>query len=97
MVLLTVLMIVSVIMVLSLAILSQNITQSTTSQKQVEDIRGEELAKGEFFKRYSTCLSVSTCNALDLTGTTLGPYDGKTYTVTVTKGAGNLYNVAITY
>ena len=80
MVLVTVLMIVGVMMILSIAILSQNVTQSTTSQQQIEQILGEQLARGIFWNTYSACLTNSACTAFAPGNYSLGNYNGKPYT-----------------
>ena len=90
MVLVTVLMIVAVMMILSVSILSQNITQSTSSQAQVEQIRADELAKGIFWNTYSS-------GAFTKGSTSLGVYNGKTYTATVPAPQAKSATVTISY
>ena len=97
MVLVTVLMIVAVMMVLSVTILSQHVSQSTTSQQQIEQIRGDELSKGIFWNNYSACLANATCTAFTPSNTTLSAYNGKTYTANVTAPASKTYSVQINY
>ena len=90
MVLITVLMVVAVMMVLSLGILSQNITQSTSSQAQVAQIRADELAKGIFWNAYSA-------GVFNSSNGTIGTYNGVTYSATVSNPSGNMYTVRISY
>ena len=90
MVLVTVLMIVAVMMILCVSILSQNITQNTSSQAQVEQIRADQYAKGVFWNAYSS--GVFTPGS-----TVLGNSAGKTYTATVSPQAGNAYAVSVSY
>ncbi len=90
MVLVTVLMIVLVMMILSIGILSQNVTRSTSSQSQVEQIRADQFAKGVFWNAYSAGVFTSSNG-------TLGTYNGKTYSATVSPQANNAYTVNISY
>ena len=90
MVLVTVLMIVAVMMILSISILSQNVTQNTSSQSQVEQIRADQFAKGVFWNSYSA-------GAFNSSNGTLGTYNGKTYSATVSPQANNAYTVRISY
>ncbi len=98
MVLATVLMIVSVIMVLSIAILSLSLTQSTTSQQQIEDIRSDQLAKGIFWNTYSACFNTVGCAGFTPGATpALGTENGKPYSGVITAEGGTKYKVQINY
>ena len=89
MVLLTVLMIVAVLMILSIAILSHSVTKNASSQGQVDQIRADEFAKGVFWNAHSS-------GSFTPGTTVLGTYGGRTYSSTVTT-LGTLANVQISY
>ncbi len=53
MVLMMVLMIVMIMMIMTITILTQSLNQSTSVQKQIDQIRQDQLAKGLFWKAHS--------------------------------------------
>ena len=56
----------------------------------MEQIRAEQFAKGIFWNAYSAGVFTSG-------NSTLGNFNGKTYTATVSNQAGNAYSVRISY
>lgn len=91
MVMIMVIMVVMVLMILSASILSTSLNQSVSTQGQVDDIKAEQIAKGEFFKDQSS--GVITLGSRPVI------VDGKTYTVTVTQPGppGTAYQYKVDY
>ncbi len=97
MILLVVLLIVTVMMVFTLMILTQSMNQTTASQKEIERIKADQLAKGIFWNAYSS----GTNQKLATGPVSIGAINGKVYQATITstgpatKGTG--YSVNVTY
>lgn len=87
MVLMMVLMIVMVMMILTITILTQSLNQSTSTHKQIEKIKKDQLAKGAFWKAYANRGQVDKPQTTET-------IDGKTFQTTVTT-EGNRYIVDV--
>lgn len=72
MVLMMVLMIVMVMMILTITILTQSLNQGTSVQKQIDEIRQDQLAKGIFWQAHANNGVVPSANAVTI-------IDGKAY------------------
>ncbi len=88
MILMTVLMIVMVMMIFTITILTQSLSQSTTVQKQIEQIREDQLAKGAFWQIHSASGEKGVVNK----ETTI---DGKVYSTSVSS-SGTTYKIDVT-
>jgi hypothetical protein len=88
MVLMTVLMIVMVMMIMTITILTQSLNQSTSVQKQIDQIKEDQLAKGIFWKAHS-----GGGDTLANTNTVI-VVDGKPYNASI-KSAGNKYTIDV--
>ena len=98
MILMIVLLIVAVMMIFTITILTQSISQTTASQKEIERIKAEQLAKGIFWNAYAG----GSGQQLTTGPVTIGAIDGKTYQATITSlGAGpantTAYSINVSY
>ena len=97
-VLVTVIGITLALTILAITLMSANVSQSISSQHQIERIKAEQLAKGGFWYNYMSLIN-SGSEAPDFSET----LDGKTYNVVITPGvvgppnSTTPYNVVVSY
>ena len=85
MVLLTVLMVIAVMMIFTIGLLSRSVTQTISSERQVDRIKAEQFLKGAFWLVYSNLV-----NGAPPASSVSQTIDGKTYNAVIgsTPGAG---------
>ncbi len=96
MVLVTVVMIVFVMSLLLTAILSQNLSQASVTQAQIDEIKAKQLAIGAFWKAQADMTNV----AGNPTAVAAENLDGKTFTVAVDPrpaSSAAAYTVTVSY
>ncbi|MBF0490476.1 MAG: hypothetical protein HQL15_07650 [Candidatus Omnitrophica bacterium] len=92
-VLLMTLMAVVVIVIMSVAIFSQSMNQTSTVQKEIEQIRAKQLMMGYFWNAYTNAY-VSGGNLVNMTDSV--KLYNKTYSV-AGNWVGNIYNLSVSY
>ena len=101
-VLVTVLLVIVVMIIFTIGLLSRSVTQTVSSEKQIDRIRAEQFAKGIFWQVYMNEANGGTVpNGTIFTSPTL---DGKTFNATVVRGAAGSgtygttqFNIQVTY
>ena len=83
MVLLMVIMAVTVMMVFSIGVVSRGVSQTKSSEEQIDRIKGELLTQGAYAKGYSQRAAGMTVNAFTTVTATM---DNKSYSVNVIDG-----------
>lgn len=97
MILVTVVMVVFVMSLLLTAILSQNLSQASVMQGQIDDIKAKELALGAFWRAQAEFTNNIDPTTVNFTET----IDGKVFTVTIdptpATSASTQYDVQVAY
>jgi len=88
MVLLMVLMAVTIMMVFSIGVISRGVSQTKSSEQQIDRIKVEQLAMGAYAKAYSDLAIGQPMGNTSMTAV----LDNKTYNVSVVSAAGGLNN-----
>jgi hypothetical protein len=85
-VLFMVLMVAIVIMIISVGVLTQSMNETNYAQQQIDQISTEQLAKGQFWRAYSTAFAAGSYNNMQMS----------TYSYTY-NGSGRAYSTNVVY